>query len=188
MKPVERDRRSVSHDRNQWHVITGPPCCGKSTTVEMLAQRGFRVRSEIARAYLDEEISKGRTIQEIRSDMQVFQCEVLRRAINSEDAMPHDELIFLDRGIPDSLAYFMLHEIPPKPYLECISAAKYRSVFYLDPLDEYSADYARVENLAERDQLAGLLWKAYSDLGCRIERVPALDTNERIEYILTRAR
>ena len=49
-------------------------------TVELLAQRGLRVRSEIARAYVDEEILKGRTIQEIRSDMPRFQCEILRRA------------------------------------------------------------------------------------------------------------
>ena len=44
----------------KWYVITGPPCCGKSMTVELLAQRGLRVRSEIARAYADEEIAKGR--------------------------------------------------------------------------------------------------------------------------------
>ena len=61
-------------------------------TVELLAQRGLRVRSEIARAYVDEEILKGRTIQEIRSDMRRFQCEILRRALASEAALPRDEL------------------------------------------------------------------------------------------------
>src|SRR4051812_24317278 len=55
---VSQDSGSVSDGRDQWYVITGPPCCGKSTTVELLAQRGFRVRPEIARAYVDEEILK----------------------------------------------------------------------------------------------------------------------------------
>jgi predicted ATPase len=174
----------VSDGRDQWYVITGPPCCGKTTTVELLAQRGFRVRPEIARAYVDEEISKGRTIQEIRSDMRGFQCEVLRRALVSEEALPRDQLIFFDRGIPDSLAYFMLHRVPLEPYIKHIRSSKYRRVFYLDLLDEYQTDYARIESSGERDQLAQLLWNAYSDLGFCIERVPALAKLERIDYIL----
>jgi predicted ATPase len=144
------------------------------------------VRPEIARAYVDEEILKGRKIQEIRSDMRSFQCEVLRRALASEEALPKDELIFLDRGIPDSLAYFMLHGISPSSYMKCIRSSNYRRVFYLDPLDEYKADYARMESSGERDQLARLLWKAYSNLEFCIERVPALDRQERIDYILAR--
>jgi predicted ATPase len=176
----------VSDGRDQWYVITGPPCCGKSTTVELLAQRGFRVRSEIARSYLDEEIWKGRKIQEIRSDMRGFQCEILQRALASEEALPRDELIFFDRGVPDSLAYFMLHGIPPEPYMKHISSSKYRRVFYLDPLDDYQTDYARIESSGERDQLAQLLWKAYRDLEFCIERVPALAKLERVDYILAR--
>ena len=155
-------------------------------TVELLAQRGLRVRSEIARAYVDEEILKGRTIQEIRSDMRRSQCEILRRALASEAALPRDELVFFDRGVPDSLAYFRLHRIPPEPYMKQISSSKYRTVFYLDPLDEYQTDYARIESSGERDELAQLLWKAYSDLGLCMERVPALAKVERIDYILAR--
>jgi predicted ATPase len=176
----------VPDGRDNWFVITGPPCSGKSTTVELLAQRGFRVRSEIARAYANEEILKGRKIQEIRSEMRTFQCEVLRRALASEEALPRDEVIYFDRGVPDSLAYFLFYGIPPEPYMKCISSSKYRKVFYLDPLDEYMADYARIESSSERDQLARLLWKAYSDLEFRIERVPALPRLERIDYILAR--
>src|SRR3954462_4413835 len=48
------------------------------------------------------------------------------------------------------------------------------------------ADYARIESSGERDQLAQLLWNAYSDLGFCIERVPALAKLERIDYILAR--
>ena len=155
-------------------------------TVELLAQRGLRVRSEIARAYVDEEILNGRTIQEIRSDMRRFQCEVLRRALASEEALPKDQLIFFDRGIPDSLAYFLLHGVPPEPYINHIRSSKYRRVFYLDPLDEYQTDYARIESSCERYQLAQLLWKAYKDLEFCIEHVPALTKLERIDYILAR--
>ena len=176
----------MSEGRNQWYVITGPPCCGKSTTVELLAQRGFRVRSEIARAYVDDEISKGRTIKEIRADMRTFQCEVLLRAIASEEDLPRDEQIFLDRAIPDSLAYLMLYGIPTQPYMHRIISSKYKTVFYLEPLNDYTTDYARIEDSGERDQLTGLLWKIYNDLGFSIQRVPVLPQQDRIDYILGR--
>jgi predicted ATPase len=176
----------VFRGRDRWYVITGPPCCGKSTTVELLAQRGFRVRSEVAREYVDQEILKGRTIQEIRSDMRSFQYEILRRALASEEALPKDELVFLDRGIPDSFAYFKLHRIPEKPYEGVLKSSKYRRIFYLEPLEKYEPDYARVESSSERDKLARLLWKVYSDLGFCIDRVPVLAREERIDYILGR--
>ena len=140
----------MSEGRERWYVITGPPCCGKSTTVELLARRGFRVRTEIARDYVNEEISKGRTLQDIRSDIRKFQLEVLLRARASEEALPKDELIFLDRGTPDSLAYFRLHGIPIEPHMDHIRASKYARVFFLDAIGEYQTDYARIESPGER--------------------------------------
>ena len=113
--------------------------------------------------------------------MGTFQSEVLRRAFASEEALPPDKLIFLDRAIPDSLAYFMLHGISPEPYMNRIRSVKYRRVFYLDPLELYLADYARMESSDERDQLGRLLLKVYSDF-C-IDRVPALGALERIDQI-----
>jgi predicted ATPase len=180
-------QKSVLNDNERWYVITGPPCCGKSTTIELLANRGFMVRPEVARAYIDEETLRGRKIQDIRSDMHGFQSEIMRRAIASELSLTKDEPVFLDRGVPDSLAYFLLYGISPEPYVSYIRSSQYRKVFYLDPPDAYATDYARIESAGERDRLARLLWTVYTDLGFCIERVPALPELDRIEYVLARA-
>ncbi|WP_157091426.1 AAA family ATPase [Methylobacterium nodulans] len=179
-------RTSVSEIQNQWYVITGPPCCGKSTTIELLSRRGFWVRPEVAREYIDREMRKGREIQEIRASMQNFQVDILMNSLETEQYLPKEKIIFFDRGVPDSLAYFRLHGIPVEKYMKFIKPARYRKVFYLDPLDNYSVDYARVESVNERDKLAHLLWQAYSDLDFHVERVPVLAAQERVEYILHR--
>src|SRR3954447_25079733 len=182
------DPEGVCKHQSQWCVITGPPCCGKSTTVELLARHGFRVRPEIARDYIDQEISKGRTIQEIRSDAQAFQCEVLRRALIHDKALPEEEFIFFDRGIPDSIAYLMLHGIDMTSDIEgLVEIPSYRRVFILDPLQNYEVDYARMETPEERDRIFQLLWEVYGNLKLPVERVPALSREERIKFILMRA-
>ncbi len=52
----------------RWHVITGAPCSGKTTVIRDLERRGFRVVHETARAWIEEELQKGRTMAEIRRD------------------------------------------------------------------------------------------------------------------------
>ena len=56
-------------------------------------------------------------------------------------------------------------------------------VFYLDLLDEYQTDYARIESSGGQINLLAPL-ERLSDLGFCIERVPALAKLERIDYIL----
>ncbi|ACA15593.1 conserved hypothetical protein [Methylobacterium sp. 4-46] len=176
----------MSDSRNRWHVITGPPCCGKSTTIDLLAARGFRVRTEVARAHLDEALRAGRSVHEVRARPEEFQVSVLMRALAVERSLPPEELIFFDRGVPDSLAYFRLHGLPEADYMSRIAAARYRTVFYLEPLSDYVTDYARVESRHERDRLADLLWRAYADLAFDVVRVPVLPAQERIDFILRR--
>jgi len=58
--------------QTNWHVITGAPCCGKTTLINRLAGMGFQTLPEIGRAYIEREMAKGRTIDEIREDEVTF--------------------------------------------------------------------------------------------------------------------
>ena len=45
-------KRARQSPPNNWYVVTGGPCCGKTTTVNMLAARGYKTTIEEARHYL----------------------------------------------------------------------------------------------------------------------------------------
>ena len=60
-------------DSNNWYVITGAPHSGKTSVLKLLEEKGYRVIYEAARIYIDQEIEKGRTIEEIRESELEFQ-------------------------------------------------------------------------------------------------------------------
>lgn len=46
----------------EWIVLTGAPNSGKSSALERLAFLGYRTVPENARLFIDQEVSKGKTI------------------------------------------------------------------------------------------------------------------------------
>src|SRR3989344_2774516 len=91
---------------NHWYIITGAPHAGKTTLIEALEGLGHTVVFEAAREYIDEEMKKGKTLREIRANELEFQERVLAIKIEKEKKASRKELIFWDRGIPDSVAYY----------------------------------------------------------------------------------
>ncbi|MBW1726234.1 MAG: AAA family ATPase [Deltaproteobacteria bacterium] len=53
--------------RTNWYVTTGAPCSGKTAVISALEQLGYPVVHEVARAYIDEELKKGKSIAKIKS-------------------------------------------------------------------------------------------------------------------------
>ena len=54
--------------KTNWYVITGGPSFGKTTTVNLLKERGYITTIEHARHYLDTQRLKGRTVEEVRKN------------------------------------------------------------------------------------------------------------------------
>ena len=54
--------------KTNWNVITGGPCTGKTTVVDLLAKRGYKTTIEHARHYIDTQKIKGKTIEEIKEN------------------------------------------------------------------------------------------------------------------------
>jgi predicted ATPase len=85
---------SVAQDTN-WYVITGAPSSGKTSVIRELEGLGYRVVHEVARAYTEEELKKGRKLDEIKADALTFEQHILDRKIGIETSLPKDAVIFL---------------------------------------------------------------------------------------------
>lgn len=165
---------------NNWYVITGAPHSGKTTLIEKLKELGYKVVLETARVYIDQEIEKGRRIEEIRKNELDFQKKILDLKIENEKKELKDETIFWDRGIPDTWAYLeMIGEALDKS----LAKSQYKKVFLLNPLP-YEKDYARTENEEEQLILHELLKKAYKQEGHDVVEVKIDGKEERLKFIL----
>ncbi len=167
-----------------WCVITGGPSSGKTTTVNILRERGYVTTIEHARHYIDTQRVTGKSVEEIRANQIVFQRGILDMQIAEEEALDPEAQVFLDRALPDALAYYrFLGLTPDVEYLSLIGPGRYRAVFVLDLLP-LAADYARTEDRPAQVEIHRLLTDVYTELGYRPLAVPALPPVERVDFIL----
>lgn len=173
-----------SRKTTNWYVITGGPSSGKTTTVDLLRGRGYQTTIEHARHYLDTQRLQGRTVNEVRSHQEEFQLGVLEMQIEQEASICPDDVVFLDRAIPDALAYcrFLGLQVHHK-LTAAMTTVSYRKVFILERLPLVN-DYARTENEAAQKTLHELLTDVYESLPFPVVHVPVLPPETRVDFIL----
>lgn len=170
---------------NNWHVFTGAPSSGKTTIIKLLESRGYDVLYEVARILIDLEMKKGKTIKEIRRDEGKFQKKILNLKIQYEKSLNPKRITFLDRAIPDSLAYYKLVGLPKDKYLEnTVKKTSYKKIFLFEKL-ELEEDYARTESKKEIERLEKLIEETYKNLGFSIIKVPKMPVEKRVKFILS---
>jgi predicted ATPase len=168
----------------QWCVVTGAPSSGKSTVLEELKNRGYKVCFEVARDVIDEARHAGKDVRELRGTPELekrFQRDVLDRKKELEKQLDPNTLTFLERGIPDTAAYAKM-----QGWLVSLPKTHYKCVFWLEPLP-FISDYARTETPEAAKRLDELLGEAYASYGPRRVRVPILSVKERADFIVAQA-
>jgi predicted ATPase len=171
--------------QTNWHVITGAVSSGKSTLTDQLADRGFRTVPETGRLYIEREIAKGRTIDEIRENMAAIQIAIKDMQLEIEHGLRADDLLFLDGAIPGSLAWYRAFGLNPNEILPECFHHRYASVFILDLLP-FQEDGARDDNADKVGYLDAWLTRDYSALGYSVVRVPVLPIQEQLAFVLER--
>ena len=148
-----------------------------------LGERGYRTVKEAARSIIDEDMAKGWTVEQVRSDDARFQRDILKRKVDSEKTLPKDAVVFLDRGVPDSVVYHTIAGLDPQEVASVCKPGIYRKIFFMAPLP-YEADYARSESDEVLEKLARELRSVYLDLGYEVVSIPVGTVETRVERIL----
>ena len=171
--------------RTNWYVITGAPCSGKTAVISGLEQKGYQVVHEVARAYIDEQLQKGQSISQIKADILSFESNILYKKIEIEQSLTENTIIFLDRAVPDSIAYYMLEGLNPDDPIHKSKLTRYKKIFLFERLG-FEKDDVRSEDEKIAAQLDHLLRKSYAMLGYDVIHVPLMPVKGRIGFILER--
>ena len=171
--------------QTNWHVITGAPCAGKTTLIDQLADKGFRAVPEIGRVYVEREMAKGQTVDEILENGTVTERCIVEMQTRFERRLRVNEIAFLDRGSPDCLTYCRVMGLNPNAILAECFHHRYASVFLLDRFP-FQQDGVRFEDDAIADLIDQWLAQDYGALGYSVVRVPVLSPEERLAFVLER--
>lgn len=169
-----------------WYVITGGPGCGKTTVVNHLNMLGYHTTIEHARHFIDTQMITGKTVEEIRKNQKQFQDGILAMQLLQESSLAPNELVFLDRALPDALAYYRFLGLPFDERInEIMGKVSYKKIFILDILPLVN-DYARLEDAEAQRKIHSLITEIYQSLPFSVIHVPVLPPEERVDYILKR--
>ena len=168
-------------------VITGGPGTGKTSVIEALEKNGHFCFHEISRDIIRDAKEKG--IDQLFLEEPLLFSELLlegRIKQHSDAQKAPQDLVFLDRGVPDVVAYmnYFGNEYPPvfnrvcKEYL-------YERVFILPPWKQiYTEDNERYESYDQAVAIHDELAKTYSFHGYDPVEVPNGTIEDRTAFIL----
>lgn len=168
--------------KTNWHVLTGAACTGKSTLIDMLAERGFQVVPESARQYFEREMGKGRTFEEVFKGKE-DERNMKDLQLSIERSLRPKEVVFLDRALPDSLTFYRTMGMDPNEFLPDCFHHHYASIFVLDRL-AFQKDCVRIEDDVFDVFVDEWLARDYGDLGYPVVRMPVMPPEERLGFLL----
>jgi len=168
-------------------VITGGPGTGKSSLIHKLEAQGYECLHEISRQVILEARKQGINqlflAQPLLFSRKLLQGRVLQYR---EAGILPAEVVFVDRGIPDIVAYMDYAKTSyPKDFITACEEKKYHQVFILPPWEEiYVSDSERHESFKEAERIYPHLVQTYSRFGYKPLEVPRISVQERVDYLL----
>lgn len=169
---------------NRAFVITGGPGGGKTTLLEALAERGYRVAPEGARRIIRARLAQGLSP---RPDPAAFAREILASDMEQYRAVQAlDGVTFFDRGVLDAL--YMLDQaraITREEVDALVRRFPYsNTVFLLPPWEAiYGTDAERDQSFEEAVEVFQGMSRWYTQWGYRTVEVPRVAVANRIAFI-----
>ncbi len=168
-------------------VITGGPGTGKSSIINELIKRDFTCFEEVSRQ-VTLDARKDGIEQLFLTKPLLFSERLLEARIQQfKDAQSiESNVVFLDRGLPDVLAYMDYAEsIYPKYFVEVCEAHRYDKIFVLSPWQEiFVSDNERYENFDQAVEIHHALLNTYQNFDYELLDVPFDTVPKRADFIL----
>ena len=161
-------------------VITGAPGAGKTTLLEMLAKRGWRVVSEVARAILRE--PGGLALRD--DDPLGFTRAMIKREMADLAAAPDDgRWTIFDRGFFDSIAFLNLSGIRASPL--AVPPLRYSGPIFVAAAWEkiYHSDVERIQDWSEAQVSGNAVTAAWTAAGYPLVSLPLGTPLERADFV-----
>ncbi len=168
-------------------VITGGPGTGKSTIIDALIEKGYSCYPEISREVTLEAKRQGVDQLFLTEPLLFSQMLLDGRLKQYQNALQESSsLVFIDRGVPDILAYMhFIGDDYPDHFDHSCQECRYSKVFVLPPWEEiYESDEARYENFEQAKVIYDHLKSTYAKYGYDLTEVPTGTVEDRIHYIL----
>lgn len=168
-------------------VFIGGPGSGKTTLIEKLEGQGYICYPEISREVTLEARRQG--IEQLFLEKPLLFSELLLEGRKKQfyNALAEEaDVVFIDRGIPDVLAYMhYIGDSYPPFFDQACRDHVYHKIFFLPPWEEiYTADEARYENYEQAKLIALHLQETYRNYGYDLIEVPKDTPENRILFIL----
>ena len=168
-------------------VIIGGPGSGKTSIINHLMSLGYCCLEEVSRQVILEAKAAG-IDQLFLTEPVLFSQKLLHGRINQykNAQLAEQNLVFIDRGIPDIVAYM---EYIGDDYLaefhEAALQHKYNKIFVLPPWqDIYVSDNERYESYDQAQQIYNYLIDTYKSYGYELIEVPKETVDNRVLFIL----
>ncbi len=163
-------------------VFTGGPGTGKTSTLAILAERGYNTMPEAAREIIDREQKNGSDLLPWKNH-EGFQKLVAQRQNEIEEAQTSGD-IFLDRSLVDGYAYSIFNKAPGPQIILDKGKNRYDKVFFFEQLPMYVTDGHRVEDIETAKVLHEMTRQAYITFGYEIIDVPVMSPEERADFVI----
>lgn len=174
-------------------VITGGPCSGKTSVIRELSRRGFFTVDECAIEVISEltaDLGLDGQARWRESEPARFQELILRRQRAREERIPAScDLVFLDRGVQDGLAYLRHRGLPISAEMEAAyGPCEYHTIVLLESLTRFDdrRDTGRTESRQEAEAIRDQIFAVYQGYRVPILQLPEMPLADRVAWLLSR--